>query len=98
MSALNGFALMRAPARRFGGLLIAGAVSLSLGACAHNVADAPALQWQVNTVDAADASAPAFGADANASSSWGTASAGSDEHYVYRGGRDPKTGLAFTQL
>ena len=76
---------------RFAGVLVAGAASLLLGACAHNVAGTPELQWQVNTVEATDA-APAYGA-AGASSSTGC-----DDCYVYRGGRDPHTGLAYTQL
>jgi hypothetical protein len=98
MFALNGTASIFAPARRFGGLLIVGAMALSLGACAHNVADGPTLQWQVTTDDGADAGAPALGAAAGASTAWGSANEGAEEHYVYRGGRDPKTGLAFTQL
>ena len=44
------------PGLRFTGLLIAGTASLLLGACAHNVAETPALQWQVNTVEATEGS------------------------------------------
>jgi hypothetical protein len=81
---------------RFSGLVIAGAASLLLGACAHNVAETPALQWQVNTV-AADGSDAAYGA-AETSSATGCGESGGDGCYVYRGGRDPYTGLAYTQL
>ena len=110
--------------RRIGRLLAVGAMTLLLGACAHNGGEAPALQWQFNASDAgapaagpgmfavessqladvpvespaADASAvsapastsPACGKDGN--SGW------SDNCYVYRGGRDPVTGRAVTQL
>jgi hypothetical protein len=73
---------------RFAGLLIAGAASLLLGACAHNVAETPALQWQVNTVEATG----------DAGVAYGTVEAAPEADYVYRGGRDPVTGLAYTQL
>jgi hypothetical protein len=73
---------------RFAGLLIAGAASLLLGACAHNVAETPALQWQVNTVEATG----------DAGMAYGTVEAAPETGYVYRGGRDPVTGLAYTQL
>lgn len=96
MFALNGIASERDPARRLT-LFLVGAMSLSLGACAHNVTDAPALQWQVNTVDASIDSEP-VGTSAGAPSSWSCGSDNPDACYVYRGGRDPKTGLAFTQL
>jgi hypothetical protein len=82
---------------RLSGLVIAGAASLLLGACAHNVAEAPALQWQVNTVEATDGSSAAYGA-AETSSATGCGESGGDGCYVYRGGRDPHTGLAYTQL
>jgi hypothetical protein len=75
---------------RFAGLLLAGAASLLLGACAHNVAETPALQWQVNTVEATDAG--------DAGMAYGTVEAAPEAGYVYRGGRDPNTGLAYTQL
>jgi hypothetical protein len=81
---------------RFAGLVAAGALSLLLGACAHNAGDAPALEWQATTVDATGAAVPGYGA-AEASSNTGCA-AGGDGCYVYRGGRDPATGLASTQL
>ena len=69
--------------------MLAGTASLLLGACAHNVAETPALQWQVNTVEATG--------DA-ASAAYGTVEAAPEPEYVYRGGRDPNTGLAYTQL
>jgi hypothetical protein len=79
---------------RFSGLLIAGAASLLLGACAHNVAETPALQWQVNTVEATGDAGMAYGTVEAAPE----AGCGGDGCYVYRGGRDPNTGLAYTQL
>ena len=82
---------------RFTGLLIAGTASLLLGACAHNVAETPALQWQVNTVEATEGSGGSYGA-AETSSATGCGENGGDGCYVYRGGRDPYTGLAYTQL
>lgn len=110
--------------RRIGRLLAVGAMSLLLGACAHNGGEAPALQWQFN---ASDAGAPATGpgmyavessqlADVTAESpaadvpavsehsasspacGEGGNSGWSDNCYVYRGGRDPVTGRAVTQL
>jgi len=85
--------------RRASGLLIVGVASLLLGACAHNVVDAPGLQWQVTTVETADAQEEALDASAGAASSLNCGHDGqSGECYVYRGGRDPITGLAFTQL
>ena len=82
---------------RFAGLIIAGTASLLLGACAHNVAETPALQWQVNTVEATEGSSAAYGA-AETSPATGCGESGGDGCYVYRGGRDPYTGLAYTQL
>jgi hypothetical protein len=81
--------------KRFSALLITGTASLLLGACAHNVAETPALQWQVNTVEATG-SGSAYGA-AESSPASGCGESG-DGCYVYRGGRDPQTGLAYTQL
>ena len=83
--------------RRFAGLVIAGTASLLLGACAHNVAETLALQWQVNTVEATEGSGGSYGA-AETSSATGCGENGGDGCYVYRGGRDPYTGLAYTQL
>ena len=111
--------------RRIGTLLAVGAMSLLLGACAHNGGEAPALQWQFNTSDAgspaagpgmfavessqlADVTVESPPADAPAASSEHSASppacgkggdsGWSDNCYVYRGGRDPVTGRAVTQL
>jgi hypothetical protein len=81
---------------RFAALVFAGTASLLLGACAHNVAETPALQWQVNTVEATG-SGGAYGA-AETSPASGCGASGGDGCYVYRGGRDPTTGLAYTQL
>jgi hypothetical protein len=83
-----GSASRRIVGRRIAGLSIAVAASTLFGACAHNPGDVPALQWQVNTVDATQAQAPAYSA----------AGRSSDSGYVYRGGRDPDTGRAYTQL
>ena len=41
--------------RRMGALLIVGAMSLLLGACAHNAGNAPGVQWQFNSSDAGSA-------------------------------------------
>jgi hypothetical protein len=79
--------------RRFSGLVIAGTASLLLGACAHNVAETPELQWQVNTVEATEGGGTAYGAVETS-----PATGCGDGCYVYRGGRDPYTGLAYTQL
>ena len=80
--------------RRIAILSIAVAASTLTGACAHNPGDMPALQWQVNTVDATLAEAPAY-SSAYTSSDTGCGAGGC---YVYRGGRDPDTGRAYTQL
>ena len=77
--------------------MITGTASLLLGACSHNVAETPALQWQVNTVEAPEGSGAAYGA-AETSPTTGCGESGGDGCYVYRGGRDPHTGLAYTQL
>ncbi len=110
--------------RRIGTLLAVGAMSLLLGACAHNGGEAPALQWQFNASDAgappagpgmfavessqlADVTAESSAADAPAVTEHnasppacgkGGNSGWSDNCYVYRGGRDPVTGRAVTQL
>jgi len=111
--------------RRVSGMLIVGATSLLLGACAHNGGDAPGVQWQFNTSDAGSAGPVMYGVDsgpvgdvaverseieapAAAEGSEHSASAPtcghgdtsgwSDNCYVYRGGRDPVTGRAYTQL
>jgi hypothetical protein len=81
----------------FTGLVIAGMASLLLGACAHNVAETPALQWRVNTVEATEGSGAAYGA-VETSPATGCGESGGDGCHVYRGGRDPYTGLAYTQL
>jgi hypothetical protein len=96
MFAFKDFEAKRAAWRRAATPLIVGAASLLLGACAHNVADAPGLQWQVTTIEGADAQEGAAEASAGASSSLNCEQA--DHCYVYRGGRDPLTGLALTQL
>ena len=110
--------------RRIGSLLAIGAMSLLLGACAHNGGEAPALRWQFNASDAGGSPAGAgmFAvdssqlADVTVDSPAGDAAAvtehsaspptcgkgdnsgWSDNCYVYRGGRDPVTGRAVTQL
>lgn len=90
------FASRRSGGRPVAGFVIAAAASAFLGACAHNPGDMPGLQWQVNTVDAAGAAPPAYGtAEAPASSGY---AANGEACCVYRGGRDPNTGLAYTQL
>ena len=110
--------------RRIGSLLAVGAMSLLLGACAHNGGEAPALQWQFNasdaggspagagmfavessqladvTVDGPAADAPAVSEHSASPPACGKSgnSGWSDNCYVYRGGRDPITGRAVTQL
>jgi hypothetical protein len=110
--------------RRIGTLLAVGAISVLLGACAHNGGEAPALQWQFNSSDAsgppagpgmfavessplADVTVESAAVDAPAASEHsasppacgkGGNSGWSDNCYVYRGGRDPVTGRAMTQL
>jgi hypothetical protein len=94
--------------RRASALLIALGAPLFAGACAHNVADTPALQWRLDaaetdTADAANtaqAAAPDRSAEAAPATACGQPGqpGWSDRCYVYRGGRDPKTGLAYTQL
>ena len=104
-------------------LLAVAAMSLLLGACAHNGGEAPGLQWQFNSSDAggspagpgmfavessqlADVTQESPAADAAVSEhklnssacGKGDTSGWSDNCYVYRGGRDPVTGRAVTQL
>ncbi len=47
--------------RRVAGIVFAVAAALSLGACAHNPGDIPALEWQVNSAGAAAPVTPASG-------------------------------------
>ncbi len=49
--------------RRMGALLIVGAMSLLLGACAHNAGNAPAVQWQFNSSDAGSAGPSMYAVD-----------------------------------
>ncbi len=109
--------------RRTGALLIVGAMSLLLGACAHNAGNAPAMQWQFNSSDAGNAGPAMYAVDSepladvtvhnsaveapraeasehsSASPTCGHGGDGwSSNCYVYRGGRDPITGRASTQL
>jgi hypothetical protein len=79
------------PSRGTAGHIVAIAASALLGACAHNPGDMPALQWQA--VSATDASAAAY-----SSTETSPATGCGDACYVYRGGRDPSTGRAYTQL
>ncbi len=85
------------------GALIGLALSLAAGGCADQVAQyqpplfinsgAPVATVAANaaTADGADANAAAVSED-TAASDW------TKRTYVYRGGRDPKTGLARSQL
>lgn len=110
--------------RRMGPFLIVGAMSLLLGACAHNAGNAPSVQWQFNASDAGSTGPAMYAvdstpladntvesspieaprADASEQSAaapacgHGDTSGWSDNCYVYRGGRDPVTGRASTQL
>ena len=110
--------------RRIGPFLIVGAMSLLLGACAHNSGNAPSVQWQFNASDAGSTGPAMYAvdsaplADSTVESSpieapraeaaeqsaaapacgHGDTSGWSDNCYVYRGGRDPVTGRASTQL
>ena len=95
--------------RRMATPVIVGAITLMLGACAHNTGNAGPSMYAVESTPLADdtvesspidpphseaseqsAAAPACG--------HGDASGWSDNCYVYRGGRDPVTGRASTQL
>jgi hypothetical protein len=110
--------------RRMGALVIVGAMSLLLGACAHNAGNAPSVQWQFNasdsggtgpamyavdsapladnTVESSPIEAPRAEASEQSAAApacgHGDTSGWSDNCYVYRGGRDPVTGRASTQL
>jgi hypothetical protein len=85
----------RALIRRTSTLLISCALSLLAAACAHNVADAPSLQWRLdNAASAPDSSVAA--APSNACGG-GTPSGWSARCYVFRGS-DTDTGLALTQM
>lgn len=107
-----------------GPFLIVGAMSLLLGACAHNVGNAPGVQWQFNASDAGSTGPAMYAVDstpladdtvetspiearraeaaehsaAAPACGQGDTSGWSDNCYVYRGGRDPVTGRASTQL
>jgi hypothetical protein len=81
--------------RRMGGLAIVATLSVLVSACAHTGAETPTPQWQFNTAE----SAPPRAADLSASYTCGGNPSGwSDNCYVYRGGRDPNTGVAYTQM
>lgn len=114
----------RGALRRTSVLLIAlGAPLVAAGGCAHNVAEAPGLQWQFSDaeqeapaatfatvdrsplppVEAAEpanetASDPSAQPAPSAKCGSPRGSGWADNCYVYRGGRDPKTGRAYTQL
>lgn len=100
-----------------------GAISLLLGACAHNAGNAPAVQWQYNSSEAGSAGPSMYRVDSEPladvtvqDSAIEAPRADASEHsadtracgqggdgwssncYVYRGGRDPITGRASTQL
>ncbi len=82
------------------GVLIALAVAFSAGGCADQVAQyQPSLFLDSGAPQLAD-TATADNAAAGTPSASGdtTASDWTQRTYVYRGGRDPKTGLARTQL
>ena len=79
---------------RVAGIAIAATVPLFFGGCAHNAAETPALQWQMSTGETGQPETPAYAAQTPSPTSAGT----EDDCCVYRGGRDPKTGLAYTQL
>jgi hypothetical protein len=110
--------------RRMGPLLTVGAMSLLLGACAHNAGNAPGVQWQFNASDAGSTGPAMYAVDstpladdtietspieapraeaaehsaAAPACGQGDTSGWADNCYVYRGGRDPVTGRALTQL
>jgi hypothetical protein len=110
--------------RRMGPFLIVAAMSLLLGACAHNSGNAPSVQWQFNASDAGSTGPAMYAVDsvpladntvesspieaprteaaeqsaAAPACGHGDTSGWSDNCYVYRGGRDPVTGRASTQL
>jgi hypothetical protein len=86
------------PLRRTILLLIACSASLLAGACAHNTGDVPELQWQFSTAGELPSDALNAAAESPPGSSCGRDTGWSDRCYVYRGGRDPRTGLAYTQL
>jgi hypothetical protein len=83
---------------RFVGLIAVCGSALCLGACAHNAAEAPALEWQINSTDGSGPSQSTFDSAAGAASSLNCGHDNPDGCYEYRGGRDPVTGLAYTQL
>jgi hypothetical protein len=88
--------------RKAGAVLIALAASLSMGGCADKVAQyeaplfmdsgAPSAADQAGTDQSSSSPGHAYASEDTAASDW------SQRTYVYRGGRDPKTGLARTQL
>src|SRR5262245_93734 len=82
------------------GVLIVLAVALSAGGCADQVAQVrPSLFLDSGAPQLGDAATvDVTAADAAGVSEDATAQDWTKRTYVYRGGRDPKTGLARTQL
>lgn len=90
------------PTRRVAPLLMVCSAAMIVGACAHNPGDIPELQWQLSTVSDAPSHAllNAAAEPQPPQSGCPKVEDGGREGgcYVYRGGRDPRTGLAYTQL
>lgn len=89
------------PRRRNGrAACIALVISLSLGGCANQVAQHEAPLFVDSGAPVAAGSAVADQSSSGDAGAGGTPAASSwaEQTYVYRGGRDPRTGLARTQL
>jgi hypothetical protein len=80
---------------RIAAIVSAAAMSALFGGCAHTAPETPALQWQMSTAEAQQ-EGRAYVAQKTETTP-ASACAG-DVCYLYRGGRDPKSGLAYTQL
>ena len=89
-----------------GALLITCALSLLVSACANQTEQTTATPWHFNgTQYAQSTSSSAYSPDggpasggANSASNDAVGDDWSKRTYVYRGGRDPKTGLAYNQM
>ncbi len=81
---------------RIGALLIACALSFCASACAHHVADAPSLQWRLDTAESTTDTAVEI---TPSSACGGAGQSGWSEHcFVYRSGDEADPDLALAQM
>lgn len=87
-------------------LLITCALSVLVSACANQAEPTAANAWHFNGTQYAQTTSSAAYSPEGSSASGGANSTGNDASgddwtkrtYVYRGGRDPRTGLAYNQM